>query len=79
MWQDDQILAYDRQSEKGECIVALNNAGDGQNRSIPLRAESKIANGTVMKDLMSGRTVTVRDGKLDVQLDAKSAGIYVPA
>lgn len=79
MWQDDQVYAFDRKSDKGEAIVMFNNSNDPQQRRIPLRAESQIADGTVLKDLISGETVTVRDRAIERQMGAKSAGIFVPA
>lgn len=78
MWQDDQVYAFDRKSEHGEAIVVFNNAETEQHRAMPLRAESKLQNGTVLKDLLSERTVTVKDGRIEQSLPAKSAGIFVP-
>ncbi|MFA5506391.1 MAG: alpha-amylase family glycosyl hydrolase [Vulcanimicrobiota bacterium] len=78
MWQDDQVYAFDRKSEHGEAIVVFNNAETEQHRAMPLRAESKLQDGTVLKDLLSERTVTVKDGRIEQNLPAKSAGIFVP-
>ena len=78
MWQDDQVYAFDRKSEHGEAIVMFNNSEGDQHRSIPLRAESQIQDGTVLKDLLSGRTVTVKDRRIEQNLPGKSAGIFVP-
>ncbi|MHB2015891.1 MAG: alpha-amylase family glycosyl hydrolase [Candidatus Xenobia bacterium] len=77
MWQDDQIYAYDRVSPEGEAIAVLNNDNGGQTRDIPLRAESHLADGTVLKDLLSGRTVTVQNHQIHCALDGKSAMILV--
>lgn len=78
MWQDDQVYAFDRKSEKGEAIVMFNNSNDPQQRRIPLRSESRIADGTVLKDLLSGETVTVHDRHIESAMQGKSAGIFVP-
>ncbi|MEW6279483.1 MAG: alpha-amylase family glycosyl hydrolase, partial [Candidatus Eremiobacterota bacterium] len=78
MWQDDQIYSYGRVHPQGEAVVVLNNAYDTQTREIPVRPESKLRDGTVLQDLMTGRTVTVRNGRSPAQVDRKSAAIYVP-
>jgi len=77
MWQDDKIYSYSRMHPDQEAIVVLNNAYDTQQRDIPLRAESKIKDGTVLKDLMSGEKVTVRGGKIHVDPGGKKAQIFV--
>jgi len=77
MWQDDKIYSYSRMHPEQEAIVVLNNAYDTQQRDIPLRAESKIKDGTVLKDLMSGERVTVRGGKIHIQPGGKKAQIFV--
>ena len=77
MWQDDRIYSYSRMHPDQEAIVVLNNAYDTQQRDIPLRAESKIKDGTVLKDLMSGEKVTVRGGKIHIQPGGKKAQIFV--
>lgn len=78
MWQDDQIYAFGRVAEGGEAVVVLNNSPDSQTREIPVRAESKIKDGTVLKELLTGQTVTVENGRIRSQLNGKSAGIYMP-
>ncbi len=78
MWQDDKVYAFARQYE-GDEVVAVFNNGDGvEKRHIPLRAESYLKDGIVMRDLLSGRTLTIRNGHLDVELERKSAMILVP-
>ncbi len=78
MWQDDKIYAYGRQTPKDESVVVLNNGYDNQERDIPLRPESGIKNGTVLKDLLTGETVTVQNGKIHAKCGGKQARIYVP-
>ena len=78
VWQDDQVYAFDRKSDKGEAIVIFNNSEDPQHRKMPLRKESEIKDGTVLKDLLSDRTVTVQNGHIEQELEPKSAGIFVP-
>lgn len=78
MWQDDQIYAFGRVAEGGEAVVVLNNSPDSQTREIPVRPESKIRDGTVLKEVLTGQTVTVENGRIRSQLGGKSAGIYMP-
>ncbi len=78
MWQDDQVYSYGRVHDQGEAVVVLNNAGDKQVRDIPLRSESKLKDGQVMKDVLTGNTVTVQNGRIHSELDGKRAAIYFP-
>ncbi len=78
MWQDDKILAFSRNHPEQEAVVILNNAYDSQYREVPLRAESQIKDGTVMKDMMTGQTVTVKNGKICASVDGKRAGVFIP-
>ncbi|HEY9900217.1 MAG TPA: alpha-amylase family glycosyl hydrolase [Pantanalinema sp.] len=75
MWQDDQVYAYLRQAPDDEAVVALNNDDRSQQRLIPLRAESKLVEGTVLVDRLTGDRVTVKSGKIQVSLGAKQARI----
>jgi alpha-amylase len=79
MWQDDKIYAYSRMVPDQEAIVVLNNGHDGQERDIPLRAESHLKNGTVLKDMLTGETVKVENGKIHARLNGKMARIFLPA
>jgi alpha-amylase len=79
MWQDDKIYAYSRMVPDQEAIVVLNNGFDGQERDIPLRAESHFKNGTVLKDMLTGETVKVENGKIHARLNGKMARIFLPA
>lgn len=78
MWQDDQVYAFDRKSDHGEAVVVLNNADATQSRDIPLRAESQLANGTVLQDMLTGEKTTVQDGKIHCEVGGRSARIYLP-
>lgn len=78
MWQDDKVFAFSRQCPEQEAIVILNNAHNSEYREIPIRPESGIKDGTVMKDLMTGDTVTVKGGKICANIAAKRPGIFVP-
>lgn len=78
MWRDDQVFAFDRLHAESEALVALNNGAGPQTRDIPLRAESRLKDGVVLRDMMSGDLVMVKDGKVHVDLAARSAAVYVP-
>jgi len=77
MWQDDQVYAFSRQTDDAEAIAVFNTSGSEQQRSMPLRGESELANGTRLKDLLSGQVVTVRDGRIDLKLGARQSAVLV--
>ena len=76
MWADDNIYAYSRLTEDHEVIVIINNSGNTR-RNISLRAESKLANGTVLVNLLKGDTVTVQNRALDISINMNEAKILV--
>lgn len=76
MWQDDQVYAYLRHAQDDEAVVALNNDDHAQHRLVPLRAESKLKDGAVLVDQLTGDRVTVKGGKIQVALAAKQARIF---
>ncbi|MCD6309310.1 MAG: hypothetical protein J7M18_01270 [Candidatus Eremiobacteraeota bacterium] len=78
MWQDDRVYSYSRQADNEEIIVVMNNGYDRESREIPLRAESRLPDGTILKDLLSSQTITVIGRKIKVQLDGKRPAIFVP-
>ncbi|MCD4782341.1 MAG: cyclomaltodextrinase C-terminal domain-containing protein [Candidatus Eremiobacteraeota bacterium] len=77
MWRDDKVYAYSRLHTDDEAIVVLNNSYDDQYREIPLRKESEITNGTVMKDVVTGQEYTIQDSKLKVRLRRKQPLVLV--
>jgi len=79
MWQDDQIYAFMRQAPDSEAIVLLNNAWNTQTRQVPLRAESRAAEGSVWTDALSGETFTVKNRALLVDVPSKHARILLPS
>jgi alpha-amylase len=78
MWQDDKVFVFDRKADKDEAIVVLNNGWDRQVRDIPLRAESELRDGAVLKDAITGRTVTVQNRRVHVEMDGKKPLILLP-
>jgi alpha-amylase len=83
MWQDDSVYAFSRLGgesarTRDEVIVAMNNSDRPVQVSIPLRAESALANGTRLQDRLGGADVTVVDRHLSVKLGPKQAQIFVP-
>lgn len=79
MWQDDAIYAYGRLTAQEEAIVVLNNDGGRQEREIPLRAESRLKDGTQLVDRLSGEKVVVSQRKIRVTLPGKGALILSPS
>jgi len=76
MWQDDKVFAYDRQDGKEEVIVVLNNGDGDEYREIPLRAESRITEGTVLQNLLGGDTVKGEGGKIRVSMRGKEPKVF---
>ena len=78
MWQDDEVYGFSRQGAGGEeVIVIMNNGSRVEKRRVPLRAESRLAEGVVLTDKLNGGTVRVAGRTLDIELDAKECKIFV--
>lgn len=85
MWVDNTFYAYSRRNDttKQEVITLLNNGWDSASRTIPLRAESTIAVGTVLTNLLdTSQKVTVQAGgvtgkQITVNVSGKSGMILV--
>jgi alpha-amylase len=75
MWQDEEVYAYSRQSGKEEVIVALNVSDRPQTRKIPLRAESQLASGTALTDVLGGKGVTVDGKQITVTLPPRGQAV----
>lgn len=78
MWQDEDVFAFARRHEGQEVISAFNVRDWGQKRRIPLREGSPLSDGTVLKDQLSDRTYTVKDGHIEIDLPERTAAILVP-
>ncbi|MFI6480572.1 alpha-amylase family glycosyl hydrolase [Nonomuraea sp. NPDC050663] len=84
MWKDAGVYAFSRIAGTQETITAATNSWSTQSRTIPLRAESPIAVGTVLTNLMNtGDTVTVQAGgvtgrQITVSLGEHEAKVYAP-
>lgn len=78
MWQDEQVYAYLRTmgSPDGEVITVLNNSDSRETRTMQIRAESQMANGTVLKNLLGNDSVTVENRKITINLAPKEAKIF---
>lgn len=79
MWRDDSLYAYLRQSTDAEAIVVLNNGTVSQSRTIELRSESRLADGTTLVDQLTGESVTVSGHRFTTKLAGKQARIFLPA
>ncbi len=79
MWQDDQIYAFMRQAPDSEAFVFLNNAWNTQTRQVPLRSESRAAEGSTWVDALSGETFTVKNRALLIDVASKHARILIPS
>lgn len=86
MWKDTQVYGFSRRvdSTGAEAVTVSSNSWDSQTRTIPLRAESSIAVGTVLTNLMNtSDTVTVASGgvtgkQITVTLGEHESKVYAP-
>lgn len=69
MWVDDGVYAFSRATDSEEVIAVFHNGLEAGHRTIPLRAESNLKNGTILVDILSEQQFVVKDGKLDLPLD----------
>ncbi len=81
MWQDDQIFSFLRTTgnPEEEVITVLNNSDGNQTRTIQLRAESKMANGTVLTNLMGSDNVSVNNRSITFTIGPKETKIFASA
>lgn len=85
MWSDTFVYSYSRRNDTtgNEVMTVLNNGWDASARTIPLRAESSIAVGTVLTNLLNtSQQVTVTSGgvtgkQISVNVSGKDAMILV--
>lgn len=86
MWSDTNVYGFSRRvdSTGAEAITISSNSWTTQNRTIPLRAESSIAVGTVLTNLMNtSDTVTVTSGgatgkQITVSMGEHETKVYAP-
>jgi alpha-amylase len=80
MWQDDQVFAFLRTTgaPENEVITVLNNSDRIETRTIQLRAESKLSNGTSLNNLLGTGGVTVENRTITVTLGPKETKIFAP-
>jgi alpha-amylase len=69
MWVDDAVYAFSRARDGEEVIAVFHNGTEAAQRQVPLRAESELREGTVLVDVLSGREITVQQGRLDLPLE----------
>jgi len=81
LWEDEHVYAYSRMTPTEEVIVVLTNSGP-QEKTIPLRAESQLAAGDVLVNLLNtSENVVVREESgekvITTSLGEREAKIYV--
>lgn len=84
MWCEDNIYAYSRRNDASgqEIITIINNGTSNETRNIPIRAESSLAVGTTLTNLLNtGVTATITSGgvtgkQISMTLPAKTAYVF---
>lgn len=84
MWVEDNIYAYSRRNDSTgqEVITVINNGTSNETRTIPLRAESSIAIGTQLTNLLDTSVTTgvvtgLETGKqITLTIPAKTAYVF---
>lgn len=84
MWVEDNIFAYSRRDDASgqEIITIINNGTSNETRDIPIRAESSLAVGTQLTNLLdTSVTKTITSGgvtgkQLSIYLPAKTAYVF---
>ncbi|MDK2808963.1 MAG: cyclomaltodextrin glucanotransferase [Clostridiales bacterium] len=84
MWVEDNIYAYSRRDDTTgqEIITVINNGTSNETRTIPVRAESSIAIGTQLTNLLdtqvttSVTTGTVTGKQISLTIPAKTAYVF---
>lgn len=84
MWAEDNIYAFSRRDDSNgqEIISVFNNGTSNETRAIPLRAESSLAVGTTLTNLLdTSVTATVEAGGitgkvLNLTIPAKTAWVF---
>ncbi|MDD7267936.1 MAG: type I pullulanase [Lachnospiraceae bacterium] len=79
--KEDKYLVYARYGQNDRALVALNNSGSNSSRQVQIKAVSRYGfkEGEVLYDALTGRTVTVVQDQLQLQLNDMSAAVYLPA
>lgn len=78
MWQDDQVFAFSRLEGTQEVIVIHNTSEQPITRRMPLRAESRLADGTRLVDHLSNQATVVSERSLTVTIPPLQARILAP-
>lgn len=73
-------LVYQRDDATGTdgALVAIHRGAQDTTMTVSLKGRLKGANGQTFKDVISGRTATVVDGQISLDLPAQSAGVWIP-
>ncbi|GIW22682.1 MAG: alpha-amylase [Candidatus Sericytochromatia bacterium] len=78
MWQDENVFGFLRTNDdpNSEIIVVMNNSDNKQIRSIQIRAESKMQDGTILNNLLDKDSITVNNRRINVELKPKEVKIF---
>jgi len=78
MWVEDKIFAYSRRDDRTgqEIITIINNGTSNETRNIPIRAESSLADGTELTNLLD---TSVKVNVIPGGVTGRQLNLYIPA
>jgi len=78
MWRDDDVYAFSRSTDSEEAIAVFHNGTAQGHRRIPLRDESRLREGEILVDALSGREFQVEDRHLNLELEGLTPLVLFP-
>jgi glycosidase len=78
LWVDDDLYIYARVMGSFVAVVAINRSGNARTESVPVRVETPIPDGTVLRDRLGPQAVTAAAGHLPISVPPFSAMVLAP-
>lgn len=77
--KEDQYIAYARYGKGNRAVVLLNNSNKGGSKNVELLKLYRYGfkNGDVLKDVLTGNTVTVKNDKVNITSKDMTASVWV--
>jgi neopullulanase len=78
LWVDDDLYIYARVSGSFVAVVGINRSGSTRSESVPVRTETPISDGTMLRDRMGGPSITASGGHLPISIPPQSVVVLAP-